>query len=142
MRDAFPYPYTVDDADRWLAVANKFEPPRNFAIVVAGVPAGGVGLVLKDDVYRRTAEIGYWLGEDYWGRGIATSAVRATVEYAFATFDIGRLFAGVFAWNPASARGCSKKPASRAKPGCDKAITKDGRTCDELVYACVRGVAV
>jgi ribosomal-protein-alanine N-acetyltransferase len=137
LRDTFPYPYTADDADRWLAVANKYEPPRNFAIIVDGEPAGGIGLVLKEDVYRRTAEIGYWLGEAFWGRGIATSAVRATVEYAFATFDLGRLYAGVFGWNPASAR-VLEKAGFTFEARLRQAIRKDGRTTDELVYAQVR----
>jgi [ribosomal protein S5]-alanine N-acetyltransferase len=137
MRDAFPYPYTPHDADRWLAVANKFDPPRNFAIVVDGSPAGGIGLVPKEDIYRRTAEIGYWLGEPFWGRGIATGAVRAMVEYAFDRFDLCRLYAGVFAWNPASAR-VLEKAGFTFEARLRQAITKDGRTTDELVYALVR----
>jgi RimJ/RimL family protein N-acetyltransferase len=137
MRDAFPFPYTADDADRWLTVANKYDPPRNFAIVVAGAPVGGLGLVLKDDVYHRTAEIGYWLGEDYWRRGIATAAVRAAVDYAFATFDLCRLYAGVFAGNPASAR-VLEKAGFTCEARLRNAITKDGRTTDELIYAIVR----
>jgi ribosomal-protein-alanine N-acetyltransferase len=137
LRDAFPHPYTADDADRWLAVANKFDPPRNFAIVVDGDPAGGIGLVLKEDVYHRTAEIGYWLGEAYWGRGIATSAVRAMVDYAFAKFDLRRLYAGVFGWNSASAR-VLEKAGFTFEARLRQAITKGGRTTDELVYALVR----
>ncbi len=65
----FPFPYTPDDADRWLTVANKYDPPRNFAVVIDSVAAGGVGLIMRDDVYRRSAEIGYWLGETYCGAG-------------------------------------------------------------------------
>ncbi|HEY4312152.1 MAG TPA: GNAT family N-acetyltransferase [Pirellulales bacterium] len=137
MRDAFPYPYTTDDADRWLTVANKYDPPRNFAVVVDGSPAGGLGLVLREDVYRRSAEIGYWLGEPYWGRGIMTTAVQAAVEYAFATFDICRLFAGVFDGNAASGR-VLEKAGFTLEARLRKVITKGDRTADELVYAIVR----
>jgi ribosomal-protein-alanine N-acetyltransferase len=102
LRDAFPHPYTLADARRWIQVANPALPITNFAIVVEDTAVGGIGLVLKDDVFRRSAEIGYWLGEEYWGRGIVSEAVRAVTDYAFATFDLCRIFAGVFEWNPAS----------------------------------------
>jgi RimJ/RimL family protein N-acetyltransferase len=137
LRDAFPHPYTLADARNWIRIANPASPVTNFAIVVGGVAAGGIGLVLKDDVFRRSAEIGYWLGEEYWGRGIVTEAVRAITDYAFATFDVCRLFAGVFEWNPASMRVLEKAGyefESRMK----KSVTKDGETIDELIYALVR----
>ena len=108
LRDAFPHPYTPADAKHWIQIANPTTPITNFAIVVEGAAVGGIGLVLKDDVFRRSAEIGYWLGEEYWGRGIVTEAARAVTDYAFATFDLCRVFAGVFEWNPASMRVLEK----------------------------------
>lgn len=137
LRDAFPHPYTPADADRWLTVANKYEPPRNFALVVEGGVAGGLGLVLREDVYRRSMEIGYWLGEPFWGRGIMTAAVQATVDYAFENFDICRLFAGVFEGNVASTR-VLEKAGFTFEARLRQTITKNGRTRDELVYAIVR----
>ncbi len=137
LRDAFPHPYTQSDADRWLTVANKYDPPRNFAVVVGGSAAGGVGLVLREDVYRRSAEIGYWLGEPFWGRGIMTAAVRATVAYAFENFDICRLYAGVFGGNVASTR-VLEKAGFTFEARLRQTITKGGRTRDELVYAMLR----
>ncbi len=137
LRDAFPHPYTQSDARRWIKMANPTQPITNFAIVVDGEAAGGIGLALKDDVFRRSAEIGYWLGEQYWGRGIVTEAVRAVTDYAFASFDLCRVFAGVFEWNPASMRVLEKAGyefESRVK----KSVTKDGETIDELIYAIVR----
>ena len=83
-------------------------PVLNFAIVVAGAAVGGTGLELGTDVSRRSAEVGYWLGQPFWGRGIATEALRAVTDYAFTTLDICRLEAGVFDWNPASARVLEK----------------------------------
>ena len=137
LRDRFPHPYTAADADRWLAVADKYDPPRNFAIIVDGEAAGGISVELKDDVYRRSAEIGYWLGQPFWERGIATEAVRAVVDYAFATFDLGRLYAGVFDWNPASAR-VLEKAGFTLEGRLRNAVTKADRVGDELIYALAR----
>lgn len=137
VRDAFPHPYTLADAKRWIEIANPAGPVINFAIVVDVAAVGGIGLVLKDDVFRRSAEIGYWLGERYWSRGIVTEAVRAVTDYAFATFDLCRVYAGVFEWNPASMR-VLEKAGYEFECRLRKSITKDGETIDELIYAIIR----
>jgi ribosomal-protein-alanine N-acetyltransferase len=137
MRDRFPYPYTTDDARAWIARVSGQSPVAQFAIVVDGQPAGGIGVEAGTDVFRRSAEIGYWLGEPYWGRGLATEALRAVTEYAFQTFDICRLEAGVFEWNPASAR-VLEKAGYTLEGRARLAVTKDGRTGDRLQYAVVR----
>jgi [ribosomal protein S5]-alanine N-acetyltransferase len=137
LRDRFPFPYASADADEWIARVSAETPAQNFAMVVDGAAVGGIGLQLGTDVFRRSAEIGYWLGESYWGRGIATEALRAVSDYAFATFDICRLEAGVFEWNPASMRVLEK--AGYALEGRRRrSVTKDGRTIDWLWYALVR----
>ena len=137
LRDAFPHPYTLADAEHWINIANPTTPIRNFAIVVDGAAVGGIGLVLKDDVFRRSAEIGYWLGEQFWGRGIVTEAVRAVTDYAFATFDLCRVYAGVFEWNLASMRVLAKA-GYEFECRMKKSVTKDGQTIDELIYAMIR----
>lgn len=137
LRDAFPHPYTLADAKHWIETANPATPITNFAIVVGGAAVGAIGLVLKEDVFRRSAEIGYWLGEEYWGRGIVTEAVRAVTDYAFATFDLCRVYAGVFEWNPASMR-VLEKAGYEFECRMKKSVTKDGETIDELIYAMVR----
>lgn len=137
LRDAFPHPYSLEDAKHWIQIANPALPITNFAIVVEGAAVGGIGLVLKDDVFRRSAEIGYWLGEEFWGRGIVTEAVRTVTEYAFATFDLCRVYAGVFEWNPASMR-VLEKAGYEFECRLRKSVTKDGETIDELIYAIVR----
>jgi len=110
---------------------------RDFAVVVDGAAVGGISLEPGEDVFRRSAEIGYWLGEPFWGRGIATEAVRAVSDYAFATFDVCRLEAGVFSWNAASARVLEK--AGYVLEGrCRQAVVKDGRLGDRLLYALLR----
>jgi [ribosomal protein S5]-alanine N-acetyltransferase len=136
VRDRFPHPYTQADADWWIETASE-QAATNFAIVVDGEAVGAIGLILKEDVYRRSAEIGYWLGEDYWGRGIVTEAVRAVTDYAFASFDICRIYAGVFEWNAASMR-VLEKAGYALEARLKKAITKDGQCADEFIYALVR----
>jgi ribosomal-protein-alanine N-acetyltransferase len=137
LKDRFPYPYTAADATEWVAHASVATPVTNFAIVVEAAAVGGVGIELGTDVHRRSAEIGYWLGEPFWGRGIATEALRAMTEYAFAHFDICRLEAGVFGWNAASAR-VLEKAGYTLEGRARNAVVKDGRITDRLLYGLVR----
>lgn len=138
LRDLFPHPYTSEDARRWIALClDAPEPPTNLAIAVEGEAAGGIGLVRQTDVARHTAEVGYWLGESLWGRGIATEALKLMVEYAFNTFDLVRLEAGVFEWNPASAR-VLEKAGFNFECRHRKAVFKDGEFIDRFLFARVR----
>lgn len=137
LRDSFPNPYTEQDAKTWLRKVKKQKPEIDFAIASNDEAIGGIGLHPQRDVYRRSAEIGYWLGEPFWRRGIATIAVRAFTDYALANFDLVRLYASVFEGNIASMRVLEK--AGYTLEGCfRKAVTKDGRTLDQFIYAVVR----
>ena len=137
--DIFPHPYTADDADRWLwRCGSEQKPQTNFAIDLAGEAIGGTGIELKKDVYRKSASIGYWVGEPFWGRGFATRALCLMTDYAFANFDINRLQAGVFEWNPASMR-VLEKAGYKFEARMRQHIFKDGRFADELIYARLRG---
>jgi ribosomal-protein-alanine N-acetyltransferase len=137
LRDRFPYPYTDRDARNWLDVVVGRKPETNFAIDVAGEAVGGIGFDVQPDVGHRSAEIGYWLGEQFWGLGIATEALIAVTEHAFANYDLCRLYAHVFDWNGASARVLEK--AGYAFEGrLRKSVTKDGQTIDQLMYAIIR----
>ncbi|HKY05442.1 MAG TPA: GNAT family N-acetyltransferase [Blastocatellia bacterium] len=137
LRDSFPHPYTLTDADGWIAYARAAQPETNFALDVGGEAVGGIGLALKGDVYRRTAEIGYWLGEPFWGRGIATEAVKALTGYAFTTFDLSRIHAGVYEWNHGSMRVLEKAGYVR-EARLRKSIFKEGRIIDEIIFAVIR----
>jgi len=135
LRDRFPYPYTDSDARAWLAMqAAQRGAPHNFAIEFAGEPIGGIGLEFLTDVHRLTAEIGYWLGESMWGRGFATIAVKAVTRYAFATFDLRRIQAMVYEWNPASAR-VLEKAGYTLEGRLRNFVLKDGRVGGALMYA-------
>ncbi|MFA6469161.1 MAG: GNAT family N-acetyltransferase [Bacteroidota bacterium] len=134
VRDHFPHPYTRGDAMRWVQHASEHLSETVFAIVVEGNAVGSIGLVSKEDVYRKTMEIGYWLGEEFWGRGIVTEAVGAATEYAFRRFDIVRLYADVFAWNAASARVLIKN-GYHFEARLKHAVIKDGMITDVMIYA-------
>lgn len=138
LRDSFPHPYTLADARRWIRAARALRPPTNFAIEVEGSAAGGIGLRLREDVHRHAAEIGFWLAEVHWGRGIATEAVRAVTDHAFRTFDLRRIDAHVFEWNPASMR-VLEKSGYTCEGRMRRSVTKDGKTIDSVIYAITRG---
>ena len=137
LRDAFPHAYTLENAEWWIGIAGSANPMTSFAIEVDGAAVGGVGVILKDDVFRRSAEIGYWLGEEFWGRGIVSEALRAMTDYAFDTWDLCRISAGVFEWNPASMR-VLEKAGYELEARSRNAVTKDGETIDELIYVILR----
>jgi RimJ/RimL family protein N-acetyltransferase len=133
----FPHPYTAADADAWLALLATKTSPTHWAIEVGGEAVGGIGISPGQGIYAKTAQFGYWLGEPYWGRGIMTGAVRATAERVFANFDVARLEAPVFEWNPASMRVLEK--CGFAKEGLlRKSIYKDGELIDAVLYARLR----
>ena len=137
LKDIFPYPYTMENAASWVQLQQGRDPPTDLAIASADEAIGAIGLRLQSDVYRRSAEVGYWLGEPFWGKGIATHALRAMTEYAFATFDLVRLYALVKEWNPASTR-VLEKCGFTLEGRLRKSATKDGQTIDVFLYALVR----
>lgn len=137
VRDRFPYPYSSAAAAAWVAQAASARPETQFAIEVDGEAAGGIGVFLQQDVARYSAELGYWLGEAHWGRGIMTGAVRGFTEYAFNAFELCRIYAAVFEWNPASCR-VLEKAGYTLEGRMRRAVVKDGRVLDQFLYAVVR----
>ena len=134
LRDRFPHPYTRAHASAFLTHAIAGEPPTNLAIVVNDEAAGGIGYVRGSDVERYSAEIGYWLGEEFWGRGIATEALRMLTHQLFADGQLLRLFALPLADNLASIRVLEK--AGYELEGLLRAsCVKYGERRDQLLYA-------
>jgi [ribosomal protein S5]-alanine N-acetyltransferase len=134
LRDRFPHPYRREDARAFLRVVAAAEPPTNFAIVVNGQAAGGLGYVPGADVERFSAEVGYWLGQECWGRGVGTEALRLFTAYAFDELGLLRLFALPFADNTGSARVLEK--AGYVLEGILKAsCVKYGQPRDQALYA-------
>jgi RimJ/RimL family protein N-acetyltransferase len=134
LRDRFPHPYTEDDARGWIEYVAGQDREIAFAIAVGPEVIGCVGLEFCEDVHVFSAEIGYWLAEPYWGRGIVTRALRAVTEYAFATYDVVRLFAPVFSSNPASAR-VLEKAGYRREGTLRRSVFKNGEFLDQWIYA-------
>lgn len=137
LKDRFPHPYDLEHAEGWITYCSLEEPESNFAIDVDGRAVGAVGFEHRDDIWRRSVEFGYWLGQPYWGRGIATEVARAMREWAFASWDIDRVWAGVFASNAASAR-VLEKAGFAFEARLKRSAVKDGKTVDELIYAAIR----
>lgn len=137
LRDIFPHPYTYDDAKEWIDLATGPLKDTNFAIEIDGKVVGGIGLNPQKDVYKKSGEIGYWLGEEYWNRGIITKAVKVVAEWGLNDLGLVRIYAPVFGWNMASMRvleknGFQKEGALR------KAVFKDGQITDSVMYAKVK----
>jgi len=137
MRDGFPSPYTREDADRFIAMATSDHPGIFLAIEVDGMPVGGIGIHPLEDVYRRTAEIGYWISPSFQGKGIVSDAVRALVSFVFEKTDIIRIQAGVFQGNLPSIRVLEKNGFSHEATH-KHAIFKNGQLLDECLYVIFR----
>ena len=134
LRDRFPHPYTRADAKAFLRRIVRDEAAMNFAIEVEGEAVGAIGFTIGADIERFSAEIGYWLGESLWGRGIVTEALVMITDHAFDRFNLLRLFALPFADNPASVRVLEK--AGYLKEGCLRAsAVKYGQVRDQLLYS-------
>jgi [ribosomal protein S5]-alanine N-acetyltransferase len=139
LSDTFPHPYTREHARSWVAHCTAL-PEGYFAWAIErdGVLCGGVGLIRGRDEMRFSATLGYWLGEAHWGRGTATAAVRAAVDWAFANTDLRRIAARVMDWNPASAR-VLEKAGFRAEGRTRLSSFKDGYFVDDLHFGRLRG---
>jgi len=108
VRDYFPHPYTQKDAEEYISFCQKQKPTQNFAITVNGNLAGSIGIIIQSDVYSHSAELGFWIAEKYWGKGVATKAVELVISYAFNDLKLERIFASVFDFNKASQKVLEK----------------------------------
>lgn len=109
VRDRMPHPYLLQHADEFIAYCKTHKPPQVLAITADDAIAGCIGLELQSDVSRLSAELGYWIGEPYWNKGIATEAVTQMIEYTAHNFpSLVRIYAGVFEKNKASMRVLEK----------------------------------
>lgn len=134
LRDRFPYPYTSKDGSGFIRRARSVRPETLFALAVDGVAVGGIGFMLHEDIERVSAELGYWLGEEFWGRGIVSEAVPAMTRYAIEQHGLTRVYALPFAHNLASCRVLEK--AGFALEGrLRRSAIKDGQIVDQCQYA-------
>lgn len=137
LRDAFPNPYTIGDAFGFIASCATESGQYIRAIEAEGEAVGSIGLVFQKDVHRYTAELGYWLGREFWGRGIMTSAVREFCDAAFESFGLVRIFAEPYEHNSASRR-VLEKSGFQLEGILSKSAFKDGRHINCCMYAKTR----
>jgi ribosomal-protein-alanine N-acetyltransferase len=134
LRDRFPSPYTIRDGAAFLKHARNAAPETSFAIAVGGAAVGAIGVALQHDVERVSAELGYWIGEEYWGRGIVSEAVPPMTRYAIERYGLTRVFALPFAHNTASCR-VLEKSGYVLEARLHRSAIKDGRIVDQCQYA-------
>lgn len=134
MTDGFPHPYHREHALEFIKMAAGHHPVRFFAILFEGQTAGGIGIHPQADIMRKNAELGYWINKAFWGKGLATKAVRQMVSYGFAHFDIDRIYARPFGSNAGSQR-VLEKAGFTFEGRFEKTIFKNGVYEDELFYA-------
>jgi [ribosomal protein S5]-alanine N-acetyltransferase len=137
VRDGFPHPYTRKAAENWVKTSQVLPEPKPFAIEYQERLIGGIGLHPFDDVHRYSAELGYWIGAAYWGKGLATEAVRRIVEHGFQTLNLERIQASTYSWNEASAR-VLLKAGFKCEGRMRNHAFKDGQLIDVLLYARLR----
>lgn len=139
LRDGLPYPYTVEDAKNYILA--MLDADKNttyaFAITVDDKAIGSIGVFRKENVHSRTAEMGYYLAESYWGQGIVTSAVKQICKYIFENTDIIRIFADPFAYNLGSCR-VLEKSGFVYEGTLRKNAVKNGNVLDMKMYSIVK----
>lgn len=137
LRDGFPHPYTVDHAREFIQMVQRQDPTVFFAIATAEEAIGGIGLVPGRDVHRLTAEMGYWLAEPFWGKGIMSEAVQRFSDWAMDHFGLVRIFAEPYSHNQASSR-ILEKAGFVLEGVMRRHAIKEGRLVDMLLYAKIR----
>ena len=140
MRDGMPFPYTLADAEEYLSAMRSADPNTTYvwAITIDDVAIGNVGIFRKGNIYRLTAELGYYIAEEYWGRGIVTEAVKQACRYIFEHTDIVRISADPFSWNAGSCRVLEKAGFVFEGLLRQNAI-KNGQFLDVMMYAILKG---
>ena len=134
LTDAFPHPYSLDDAKAYISSVKDENPTKCFAIDFNGEAIGSIGIFPQSDVHKRNAEIGYYIAEEFWGQGIIPEAIRQIVKYGFETFDITRIYARPYGHNIKSQR-VLEKSGFTLEARFENAIFKNGEFTDELIFA-------
>lgn len=134
LTNQFPSPYNRENGESFIQMALSENPTLIFAIEVNGKASGAIGLHKERDIHIRNMELGYWLAEIYWGKGIMTEAVKRMVRYGFKTFSIDRIYARPFGTNLGSQK-VLEKAGFKLEGRFDKVLYKNEKYLDELIYA-------
>lgn len=134
MTDAFPYPYKLNDAINFIEYTRNNCDALIYAIDIENKAVGGIGVHPQKDINRKNAELGYWLSQHYWGKGVMTAAVRQCIPDAFAQLDIYRIFARPFGKNIAS-KQVLLNAGFKLEAVIKKGFFKNGEFDDEYIYS-------
>lgn len=139
LRDGLPYPYTINDAEEYITAMLSADKTKTFAfaIVVNDIVVGSIGVFRCDNIHSLTAEMGYYIGEPYWGKGLGTSAVKQICKFIFEHTNIIRIFAEPFAYNIASCRVLEKADFQLEGILHSNAV-KNGNVIDMKMYASIK----
>lgn len=141
LRDSFPHPYSLQDAECFISRVIERDPITIFAIATQTEAIGSIGLTIGSDVHRFTAELGYWLAEPFWGKGIMTQAVKSLISYGIHDLRLHRIFAEPYTTNPASARVLEK--AGFTCEGILRSnVFKDCKMLDQFLYSYVAKASI
>ncbi len=130
----FPHPYTRESGIAFIEMATSHTPSRIFAIEINGQASGAIGIHPQTDIQCKNAELGYWLGQPFWSKGIITKSIRQMVDYGFKNWDIDRIFARPFGANIGSQKAL-EKAGFLLEGRFEKTLYKNGEYHDELIYA-------
>lgn len=131
--DKTPDPFTKQDAIDFINIQLAQDPPQRFLIFHNNELAGEIGITIQEDVHRLCAEIGYFIAEPFWGKGLATAAIKKMTEYTFATFEIVRIMAGVFDFNKASMKALEKN-GYYLESIRKRSVIKNGQIIDDYIW--------
>ncbi|HRH65988.1 MAG TPA: GNAT family protein [Bacteroidia bacterium] len=134
LRDGFPYPYTLNDAEKFIDFVHSCDPVTIFAIEVNNEAVGSVGFFPKENIYRYNAEIGYWLAEPFWGNGIIPAVLMSMSDYIFESTRLTRIYAEVFGRNKASGRAL-EKAGFKKEAVLSQNIIKNNTVDDTVIYS-------
>lgn len=137
LTDRFPNPYTIADAENWIRLCSNLNPVTQMAITFRNELAGSIGANIRPDIYKKTAELGFWLGEHYWNRGIATEAVKEFCAYCFEELQMNRISARVFEENISSTK-VLQKAGFQFQCVLRKEIIKNEIVHDALLFDLIR----
>ena len=139
LRDGLPYPYTEQDGKEFISAMLSADENETFAfaITVDNMVIGSIGIFRQGNIHRQTAELGYYIAEEYWGKGIMTEAVKQICEYVFANSDIIRIYAEPFAYNIASCRVLEKVGFQYEGTLRSNAV-KNGKVIDMEMYSLLK----
>lgn len=139
LTDIFPYPYTMKNANEWIALTKTFDPKKviTYCICVNGEAVGGIELRFQSDVFSKTGILGYWLGENFWSKGIMSKAIQQVCEEGFSKFELERIEADVFSPNEGS-KNVLKRNGFLLEGICKNAVCKNENLYHTYVFALLK----